>query len=323
MRWNARVMPHRSNPLGGILLLLGAGLCVGSMAWDGSDQLLQWPVVVVTVTGAFVIVLALAALLGGGRLVDAIGLVLALLLAGYVSNQVVLSVWLSHEFRDGVVMAAAGSAVLMVGGAVTLDALVRLRTSVARTAIPATAPARLVPGPGWRCWSAVLGRFRVGSGVPVTPRHRRLAADLEHMRVLATRGTVSFRSEGDPPEVYHLMIQVPGLARNAGGDLTIRRLHRCTAYLHLDYPRRPPVFSWLTPILHPNILPPERNGGVCIGAWSAGESLADLVERVVAMVAYRSFNVDDALDPATAVWLREAGVEPGDDISTFADRAEA
>ncbi len=138
------------------------------------------------------------------------------------------------------------------------------------------------------------------------------------MQELATRGTVSFRTEGDPPDVYHLMINVPGLARDAEGAVTVRRLHRCTAYLHLDYPRRPPVFAWLTPILHPNILPPERNGGVCIGAWSAGESLADLVERLVDLVSYRSFNVGDALDPAAAEWVRDAGLEPGDDIAELA-----
>ena len=83
------------------------------------------------------------------------------------------------------------------------------------------------------------------------------------------------------------------------------------------------MLSWLTPILHPNILPPERNGGVCIGAWSAGESLADLVERVVDLVGYRSFNVNDALDPATAAWLREAGIEPGEDVTELAAKVRA
>ena len=47
----------------------------------------------------------------------------------------------------------------------------------------------------------------------MSPRQRRLAADLEQMRELATHGVVSFRTEGDPPEVYHLMIAAPGLAR--------------------------------------------------------------------------------------------------------------
>jgi ubiquitin-protein ligase len=151
----------------------------------------------------------------------------------------------------------------------------------------------------------------------MNPRQRRLAADLAQMLELARQGTVSFRTEGDPPDVYHLLIASPGLARDVHGRLTIRRVHRCSAYLHLDYPRRPPIVTWLTPVLHPNILPPERNGGVCIGAWSAGESLADLVRRLVDLVSYRSFNVHDPLDPAVAAWVTAAGIEPGEDLAAL------
>jgi ubiquitin-protein ligase len=149
----------------------------------------------------------------------------------------------------------------------------------------------------------------------MTPRLRRLAADLEHMVELAHQGVVSFRTEGDPPDVYHVMLAAPGLARDGTGSLALRRLHRFTVYLHLDYPRRPPVLAWLTPVVHPNILPPEQNGGVCIGAWSAGESLADLIRRIVELVTYRSFNVSDALDPAVAEWVRRAGIKPGQDLA--------
>lgn len=136
------------------------------------------------------------------------------------------------------------------------------------------------------------------------------------MRELAREGVVSFRTEGDPPDTYHLLIAVPGLARSRSGDITVRGIHRCTVYLHLDYPRRPPVLVWSTPIVHPNILPPERNGGVCIGAWSAGESLADLIRRVTELVAYRAFNVDDALDLDAADWVRSRSVTPGPDALT-------
>ena len=139
------------------------------------------------------------------------------------------------------------------------------------------------------------------------------------MRELAREGVISFRTEGDPPDTYHLLIAEPGLARTATGEITVRGIHRCTAYLHLDYPRRPPVLVWATPIVHPNILPPDRNGGVCIGAWSAGESLADLVRRVTELVAYRAFNIDDALDPEAARWVRSRAVSPGPDaLSTLA-----
>jgi ubiquitin-protein ligase len=157
----------------------------------------------------------------------------------------------------------------------------------------------------------------------MSPRNRRLAVDLTQMRELAEGGVVSFRSEGDPPDVYHVLLAAPGLGRDTAGAVVVRRIHRFTAYLHLEYPRRPPVVVWATPIVHPNILPPERNGGVCIGAWSAGESLADLIRRIVDLVTYRSFNVDDALDPATAEWLRALSAEPGADVEAIAATAQA
>jgi hypothetical protein len=126
-----------------VLLVLGAGLSAGAMAWDDGGQLLQWPAIVVTVMAALVVVLALAALLGGGRVSEAVSLIVALLLAGYVANQVVLAVWLSREFRDGVVLASAGSAALIVAGCVTLHALVRVRTPRPETAVTTSAPARM------------------------------------------------------------------------------------------------------------------------------------------------------------------------------------
>ncbi|MDQ3824016.1 MAG: hypothetical protein M3321_12335 [Actinomycetota bacterium] len=149
----------------------------------------------------------------------------------------------------------------------------------------------------------------------MTPRERRLLADLRHMDELGESGRLTFRAEGNPPETYQVLLSVPGLARRADGTLAVRNLHRFMLYLHRDYPRRPPVVTWLTPVFHPNLLPPERNGGACIGRWSASESLADLCTRLADVVAYRSFNVDDALDPDAAEWVRRHGVRAGTDVS--------
>jgi ubiquitin-protein ligase len=153
-----------------------------------------------------------------------------------------------------------------------------------------------------------------GGAGHVTPRDRRLTSDLAQMEELAARGELTFRAEGSPPETYHLLLNIPGLARDSDGTVRVRELHRCTIYLHRDYPRRPPIIVWLTPVFHPNLLPPERNGGVCIGGWSASESLADLCRRLGDMVAYRSLNLDDALDPEAAEWARRQGMKPGVDL---------
>lgn len=137
------------------------------------------------------------------------------------------------------------------------------------------------------------------------------------MEELAAAGTVTFRTEGSPPEIYHLMMTVPGLAVD-GHQLVVRNLHRCDIYLHLDYPRRPPVVTWLTPIFHPNILGPDRNGGVCLGSWGAAESLADLCVRLGEIVAYRSLNPADALNLEAAGWAKRNRVQPGADVEALA-----
>jgi ubiquitin-protein ligase len=155
----------------------------------------------------------------------------------------------------------------------------------------------------------------------MSPRSRRLRSDLRQMEELAGDGSVTFRTEGNPPDVYHVMLNGSGLALGGDGELTVRNLHRCDIYLHLDYPRRPPVVTWLTPIFHPNILGPERNGGVCLGSWGAAESLADLCMRLRDLVAYRSINAEDALNLDAASWALRYDVKPGDDIRELASLA--
>lgn len=145
----------------------------------------------------------------------------------------------------------------------------------------------------------------------MSPRERRLTSDLRQMEELAGSGRVTFRTEGNPPEVFHLMLNGPGLALGPDNELVLRNAHRCDCYLHRDYPRRPPIFTWLTPVFHPNILGPERNGGVCIGSWSAAESLADLCGRLLDLLAYRDLNESDALDLEAAAWARRHGVTRG------------
>ncbi len=130
---------------------------------------------------------------------------------------------------------------------------------------------------------------------------------------------VTFRVDGDPPETYEVLINAPGLARADDGSLKTRHIHRCRVYLHADYPRRPPVITWMTPIVHPNILPPSRNGGVCLGSWSASESLADVVRRLIDLVSYRAFNISDALDRETAAWVEERGLQPGANLQLHLD----
>lgn len=148
----------------------------------------------------------------------------------------------------------------------------------------------------------------------MSPRARRLYADHQQMVELAAQTGIDFTCEGNPPEEYHVAFHRPGIFQAADGSLGVRRMHRARVFLHLDYPRLPPVVTWQTPIFHPNILPPQRHGGVCLGSWSASESLADLCRRLERMVGYESFNTADALDPGAAQWASDHAITEGEDI---------
>lgn len=144
----------------------------------------------------------------------------------------------------------------------------------------------------------------------MNPRSRRLEADLRLMKQRADEGRFTFESEGTLPERYQIEFKILGIALE-GRKITPQKEHRCEAYLHREYPRRPPVVVWQTPIFHPNLLGPDRNGGVCIGMWKASESLADLMTRIADLVSYRSFSVGDALDTDAADWVSRSGLKPG------------
>ena len=146
------------------------------------------------------------------------------------------------------------------------------------------------------------------------PRERRLEADLREVAALAATGKLSFQSEGSPPERYVVELHTAGLGRDGEGLPELLDRHVFEVYLPIDYPRRPPLLQWQTPIFHPNILPPDRHGAVCIGTWTASESLADLCSRLYDLVAYKSFSIDDPLDRRAAAWVRHAAIKQGDDL---------
>lgn len=145
----------------------------------------------------------------------------------------------------------------------------------------------------------------------MSPRHRRLVADMADLDALAQQQPLFYTASGDPPDRYQVRIDVNGLERDSRGQVHIRDNHEFGIYLPIDYPRKPPAIAWQTPIFHPNILGPDRNGAVCLGSWAPGEGLADLCRRLMRMVTYEMFNVEDALNTEAGEWVRERGLEPG------------
>jgi ubiquitin-protein ligase len=153
-------------------------------------------------------------------------------------------------------------------------------------------------------------------------RLRRLQADYEAVRRMAvTHPRIEVEGvSGSPPDRYRFLLRVESL-RELGGAITRAREHRLEVTLPHGYPRDPPVCRMLTPVFHPNIAP----HGVCIGDhWSAGESLEAMVQRVVEMLAYQSYNIKSPLNGSAAQWAEQHLEElPIDRSQLFVDLAAA
>ena len=125
------------------------------------------------------------------------------------------------------------------------------------------------------------------------------------MEELRASGAIEFTPYGDPPSRYTVRFSVPALALSPRGMLEPQEDHEVELYCHLEYPRRPPVVTWRTPIFHPNVLPPERGGAVCLGLWSPSQGLADVCRRLVRMAGYELVNPDDPLNRDAVAWFAE------------------
>lgn len=136
----------------------------------------------------------------------------------------------------------------------------------------------------------------------------RLAA--EHPRVTLERAT------GSPPDRYQIRLSVRSL-REKGGLVTACDDHLLEVRLPLGYPRDAPLCRMLTPVFHPNIAPHV----VCVGDhWTAGESLAALIQRVGEMLAYQSYNIKSPLNGEAARWVEaNADKVPTDAREFFVD----
>jgi Ubiquitin-conjugating enzyme len=134
-------------------------------------------------------------------------------------------------------------------------------------------------------------------------RLRRLKADYEALRRLVRlHPRVELEGvSGNPPDRYRLILRVASL-RERGEVIEPAAEHRLEISLPLGYPRDAPMFRMLTPVFHPNIAP----HAVCIGDhWSAAETLDHLVQRVVEMLAFQSYNIKSPLNGRAAQWVEE------------------
>ena len=154
------------------------------------------------------------------------------------------------------------------------------------------------------------------TGLDQSPRIRRLRADHELMKELASRSDlINFETKAArlslPPETYIVTFKCRGILDvDRQGNPRFGNRHQVEIYLHNQYPQRWPGMHWLTPIWHPNIN--HLNGSVCIDAawWTASRSLDRLVVMLGEMLQYKNFHDDPAKppfpwDPEAARWCRE------------------
>jgi ubiquitin-protein ligase len=135
----------------------------------------------------------------------------------------------------------------------------------------------------------------------LSPRMQRLAADHRALRaVYSGHPRVHVEPLGAlPPSRYRVTFRIPGLRLEKGTPVATEH-HVVEIQLPLEYPRGQPYCAALTPIFHPNI-----TTRYCIGDyWAAGQSLADIVAKLGAMIQYRLYNVSSPLDPRAAEWAR-------------------
>ena len=155
-----------------------------------------------------------------------------------------------------------------------------------------------------------------GVDLSQSPRVRRLRADAELMRELASRSDlISFTAQSPqpnvPPDRYIITFKCKSIVGiDMLGKPKYSEHHQVEIYLHNQYPQRWPGMKWMTPIWHPNIN--HLNGTVCIDAawWTASRSLDRLVIMLGEMLQWKNFHDDPTKPPFpwdadAARWSRE------------------
>lgn len=142
----------------------------------------------------------------------------------------------------------------------------------------------------------------------MNPRLSRLKMDYEKLSKLAARSpfvTIQ-KTEGDPPSEYVLRLTCKGIvALDRKMQPIYSESHDLRVRLHLEYPRRKPVFTLLTPIFHPNVM--DGSGTVCIGnegdhGYAPSMGLDDIVIRIIEMIRYENYSTQSVYNSDAAKW---------------------
>ncbi|MCL2142810.1 MAG: hypothetical protein FWH44_00915 [Methanomassiliicoccaceae archaeon] len=153
-------------------------------------------------------------------------------------------------------------------------------------------------------------------GLPGEVLLRRLANELQRCS-----GYIGYDIEFDPGkvtfpmEITVNMTNVPAYAKTDGNIVQIKD-HTYKVIINGEYPYEKPRARWETPIFHPNIMPPEDGGYVCIkllDKWSFGSTLLSFIKGVEHLVgnpnAMNPFGTDVCIESAEFYLSNEAKIK--------------
>jgi ubiquitin-protein ligase len=94
------------------------------------------------------------------------------------------------------------------------------------------------------------------------PRDRRLRLEYERMKqMVESNSSISFLADGMRPIEYRITLHCRGVEFVQDGEIVYRDEHNVLVRLTPEFPLEAPSVLWVTPLYHPNVLPPA----VCLG----------------------------------------------------------
>ncbi len=118
-------------------------------------------------------------------------------------------------------------------------------------------------------------RSRIGNEFEMCQR------ELKHHLTISDPTLSSF-----PVMINVTLMRVPGPDWE-DGKVVHRFIHRMAIIVGEDYPVEKPIVKWLTPIFHPNIMPPEDGGYVCtklLENWDFSSTLVTFVKGIESLL---------------------------------------
>ena len=157
-------------------------------------------------------------------------------------------------------------------------------------------------------------------------RHIRLVRDLNELETLSedeeTIEIEPLNSKTAPTE-YYIYLNYPSFRSQSppGVRPPIINRHKIKVVLGAEYPNMPPLFTWETPIFHPNINP--KDNSVCLGQlrdkYLPSFGLKNICLMLVEMIQWRNFDIYNAFNIEASKWaadtrnwdyIREIGGSP-------------